>query len=109
MPTPEELMGMGMTLMEIKSHDYTSGKTDRYENFRRQAIIVSWFKDPIDQAFVGVIAIKIARLASLLGNKKPKNETIQDTFIDLINYSALWGGYRIKPTVEELEKILRSE
>jgi len=106
MPTPEELMGMGMTLMDKKSADYTSGYTDRYENFRRQAELISWFKEDIDKAFVAVIAIKLARLGSLLGNKSPKNESIQDTFIDLINYCALWGGCRLKPTIGELDKIL---
>lgn len=92
---PEELMAKGMELMKSKSHDYTT--SHRYENFERQAELISWFKDSNDQAFVAVIAIKVARLASLLGrDKEVKNESIQDTFIDLINYCALWGGYRTK-------------
>jgi len=93
MPTPEELMLYGKTLMLVKSHDYTSTE-DRYENFRRQAILTSWFSEEQDKVFVSVIGIKLARLASLLGQKEPKNESIEDTFIDLINYCALWGGFR---------------
>lgn len=93
--TPEELMARGMELMKSKSHDYTT--SHKYENFERQAELISWFKDSIDQAFVAVITIKLARLASLLGrDKEVKNESIQDTFIDLINYCSLWGGYRTK-------------
>ena len=97
MPTPEELMDMGKKLMVLKAHDYTV--KDRYENFNRQADITSWFSEEQDKAYVAVIAIKLARLASLLGQKEPKNESIQDTFIDLINYCALWGGFRT--TVKE--------
>jgi len=92
MPSPEELMDMGKKLMISKAHDYTV--KDRYENFIRQAELTSWFSEEQDKVFVSVIAIKLARLASLLGQKEPKNESIQDTFIDLINYCALWGGFR---------------
>lgn len=96
--TPEELMAKGMELMKSKSHDYTTN--DRYENFERQAELISWFKDSTDQAFIAVIAIKLARLASLLGrDKEVKNESIQDTFIDLINYCSLWGGYCTKDII----------
>ena len=94
MPSPEELMNRGMELMKSKSHDYTVG--DRYENFYRQAELIAWFSETQDQVFVSVIAIKLARLASLLGHKEPRNESIEDTFIDLINYCALWGGCRTK-------------
>jgi len=97
MPTPEELMIHGINLMKMKAHDYTT--KDRYENFTRQTILTSWFSEEQDKVFVSIIAIKLARLASLLGQKEPKNESIQDTFIDLINYCALWGGYRT--TVKE--------
>lgn len=96
MPTPEELMDKGKLLLKSKAEDYTSGETTRYENFERQAQIISWFKEPIDQAFVGLIAVKLARLSSLLGNKSPNHESIEDTFVDLINYCSLWGGKRLK-------------
>jgi len=92
--TPEQLIDKGKELMQIKAHDYTSGETNRYENFLRQAELLSWFKNDNDKAYVAVIAIKLARLASLLDSKEPKNESIEDSFIDLINYCALWGGWR---------------
>lgn len=94
--TPEQLMESGKKLLKSKAQDYTSGQTDRYENFTRQATIMAWFDDTTDQAFVGMIGVKLARLASLLGRKEPNHESIEDTFIDLINYAALWGGYRTK-------------
>jgi hypothetical protein len=99
MPTPEELMDKGKKLLTSKAQDYTSGDTTRYENFERQAEIMSWFGNNWDKAFVGLIAVKLARLASLLDKEdKPNHESIEDTFIDLINYSALWGGFRTRYT-----------
>ena len=87
-------MDKGKLLLRSKADDYTSGKTDRYENFGRQAILMSWFKSETDKAFVSLIAVKLARLGSLLDSKSPKHESIEDTFVDLINYCSLWGGYR---------------
>src|SRR5688572_12526287 len=90
--TPEQIMQEGIELMKRKAADYTSG-TDRYENFKRSAEISSWFKNDIDKVFAVLIATKLARLGSLLRrDKTPNNEAIEDTFKDLVNYSALWGG-----------------
>lgn len=88
-----------MTIQEIfkkcqkislsKRHDYTSS-TDNHENFKRSAEISSWFKSDQDKAYAILVGTKLARLGSLLGNKEPNNETVDDTFIDLVNYCALW-------------------
>ena len=88
----EQLMKDCMALHDRKSHDYAQDN-NRYSNFTRAAGVVSWFKDPIDQVFSNMIAIKLARLAELLNGKTPNNESIRDTFLDLTNYSALWGSY----------------
>lgn len=75
-----------------KNQDYTSG-TNVDENFERVAEIVSWFKHPIDKSFAGFIAVKLARIASLLNKSdSPKFESIDDTFVDLVTYAGLWGG-----------------
>ena len=92
--TPEELMQKGISLMKTKNQDYTSGDTTRYENFIREAELIGWFKNDFDKAYVALIAVKLTRLASLLDVKEPKHESIEDTFIDLVNYCALWGGFR---------------
>ena len=108
--TPEEIMRAGMDLMKSKAADYTSGDTTRYENFERQAEIISWFKYPIDQAFAGLIAVKLARLASLLfKDDKPNHESIEDTFKDLVNYSALWGGFRTSINLPKVEVSYKNE
>ena len=75
-----------------KAPDY-SKEGDRYSNFKFAAIISEQFTDPIDRVFATMIGIKIARLIELLNGKTPNNESIRDSFIDLTNYSALWGSY----------------
>ncbi len=93
--TPEELMDKGRALLKLKADDYTSGLSDRYENFNRSSEVISWFKNDTDKVFVTLITTKLARLASLLDSKSPKNESIEDSFVDLINYCSLWGGKRL--------------
>jgi len=88
----ETLMKEAMELHERKAHDY-SKEGDKFSNFTRAAEPVSWFKNPIDQVFICMIMIKIARLAELRNGKEAKNESKRDSHIDLINYSALWGSF----------------
>lgn len=88
-----------MTIQEIfkkcqkislsKRHDYSS-EHDHHENFKRSTEISSWFKSNQDKAYAVLVATKLARLANLLDNKEPNNESIEDTFVDLVNYCALW-------------------
>jgi hypothetical protein len=100
--TPEEFLDKGKSIMGRKSQDYTT--SERYENFTRSAEVSSWFARDIDKVFVTLITVKLARLASLLGRKEPNNESIEDTFTDLINYSALWGGC-FSSQIKRTEKI----
>lgn len=92
-----------MTIQEIfkkcqkvtlsKRHDYTS-TSDNHENFKRSAEIASWFSDNQDKSYAILVGTKLARLSSLLGRKDPNNESIEDSFIDLINYCSLWAERR---------------
>ena len=92
-----------MTIQEIfkkcqkitlsKRHDYTSSD-DNHENFKRSAELASWFKSDQDKAYAVLIGTKLARLATLLDNKEPNNESIEDTFLDLTNYCALFAERR---------------
>lgn len=80
-------------IQEKKRNDYTSS-TDHYENFKRAALVSGWFTDDTDKVFVTLITTKLARLASLLdSNKVPSNESIEDSFLDLTTYCALWSSY----------------
>lgn len=84
-----------------KRNDYTSS-TDNHENFKRSAELSSWFKNEQDKSYVILIGTKLARLGSLLDSKEPNNESIDDTFIDLINYCALWMERRTELKEEYL-------
>jgi hypothetical protein len=81
-------------LHEKKNDDYTTNGT--FENFERMAEISSWFRNEIDKSFANLVAVKLARLGSLLGrNKVPNNESIIDSFKDITTYCALWAAYHI--------------
>lgn len=80
---------------DLKGHDYAQ-EGNPYSNFERAAEIVSWFKDPVDQVFATLIGVKLARLAELHGGKEAKNEPMDDSHLDLNNYSVLWHGYTRK-------------
>lgn len=92
--TPEEILNSCLSIMEKKAHDYTQDPSiNRFENFDKSSIIISWFTNDRDRSFAGIIGIKIARLSALLSTGKiPNNESISDNFRDLINYCALWAG-----------------
>jgi hypothetical protein len=91
-----------------KNLDYAA-QSNQYENFERSALLIEWFNDPIDKAFVSLIATKLARLATLRNqNREPNNESVDDSFLDLCTYCALWASYKTKtsPSRLEYEKML---
>jgi len=92
---PEEILLAGSKLLKSKNEDYTDG-TSRHQNFERSESVVSWFNYDIDKVYVTLITTKLARLATLLNKdgSGPHHESIEDSFIDLVNYCALWGSKR---------------
>lgn len=84
-------MEESIVIHKLKNEDYAGEGIDT--NFERVAVIQSWFDNPIDKAFAGFVAVKLARLAILLNSgRKPKNESIHDSFLDGTTYMALWGA-----------------
>ena len=82
------------SIHQKKNDDY-AGNSNPFENFERAALLITWFNDPVDKAFVSLIGTKLARLATLLNKKEsPNNESISDSFDDLMIYCGLWGSYR---------------
>lgn len=94
----EQIFKKCLDLTMRKRQDYTTNpEFDAHENFKRSAEIASWFNKDIDKPYVVLIGTKLARLGSLLSSdRKPSNETIEDSFEDLINYCALWYERRTK-------------
>lgn len=87
-------------ILSSKAHDY-SDRNNRYSNFE---FIYRYLYDKysfsshitVEIAFDSLIAVKIARLTELIGNNKtPKNESVLDSIIDLINYRLLKEGFRL--------------
>lgn len=87
----DDVVSQMLAVHRDKSHDYAN-QNNAYANFERQAGITN---TSVDMVFFNAIAIKIARLTELVGNsKEPKNESIDDTILDLANYAAIWLSWR---------------
>lgn len=78
-----------------KNHDYAQ-EDNPFSNFERSGELISWFADPVHQSFAGLIGIKLARLAELLNGKEAKNESIDDSFLDLCTYCVLFHSYYLE-------------
>jgi len=88
--TFNDLMEGIKELHDKKNHDYASDQNP-YSNFEYAANLVMDFTDPVDQVFVAIIGIKLARLGQLLGKDKiPNNESVEDTMRDLTTYCGIW-------------------
>lgn len=81
----------------LKKGDDYAGE-DRLSVFKTVGGIL---KTDSEDVCLNQIAIKVARLSNLLkSNSQPKNESIQDSVLDLIGYSLLMGMIleeKIKP------------
>lgn len=85
-------------LHERKNDDYAFSDNP-FSNFDVQAYLLEQFKfaSSHDQAFISLIAVKIARLANLLSSKgHPQNESIEDTMLDLATYTLIWRSHIIQ-------------
>lgn len=90
-----------------KNEDYAAdGKP--FENFERSADVASWFSNASDKPFVVLIATKLARLATLLTGRKPNNESIDDSFLDLCTYCILWWASYHRRSLQRDEKTVGS-
>lgn len=74
-----------------KNEDYTTNRDiNPYENFDRSNELGRWFPDEY-KSFAVLIGTKLARLGALLTTKrKANNESIDDTFLDLVVYCILF-------------------
>lgn len=87
-----------ISTLENKSNDY-SNKRDRYSCFSRTyqlAKLCGSTSRQVEDVFIINLCQKIARIENLLQNNiDPKNESLIDSFIDLINYRLLFEGYKM--------------
>lgn len=86
----EDFYAYNLMVMKGKSEDY-SEVADPFSNFRFAALAAGV---TIEQVFLVLKGIKLARLKQLLvGNKVPNNESTEDTLGDDSNYSAILSSY----------------
>ena len=86
----DESLKLMKQIHDSKVQDYAE-PGNRMSNFDVQEYISKLFKNDRDKVFATMIGVKIARLGVLLSKEgKPNNESIQDTFIDLANYTLIW-------------------
>lgn len=74
---------MNETLLK-KGNDYANN--DRLSNFKLAGNICGLTSE---QVCLSLIATKVARLGVLLTSKEPENESVQDSLLDLANYTLL--------------------
>lgn len=83
--TISEVFGKGLNIIDAKNDDYANSG-DPFQNFR----ICKLINVPIARGIMVRLMDKIVRISNLL-DKEPsvKDEAIEDTIIDAINYLAI--------------------
>jgi hypothetical protein len=85
----EKLNANAIAVMKSKGHDYASGQ-DVLKNFKQMHQAIEMFgidMSKVEGVNMFYVLLKIQRLCNLLfSNKVAKNESIQDTLMDLRNY-----------------------
>lgn len=76
------------TLVERKAADYTD-TVDYHSNFKYSNAVAGPFPT-MYKSYAVLIGTKLARLSQLLQEgREVNNESIEDSFVDLVNYCAL--------------------
>jgi hypothetical protein len=77
-------------IVKKKNHDY-SKDTDPFSNFRAIAYMLG---RPVDEVIMMFIVNKISRASNLLHRDNAvKDESVEDTLLDCINYLAILRAY----------------
>lgn len=93
-PTHTALLDEIKALHSRKAADYARG-SDPYSNFRYAGAVSAPFTDPVDRVFATLIGVKLARIAELrTPGRAVRNEPLDDSFVDLTNYAAIWASYQ---------------
>ena len=106
----EDTQQKQVEILVRKSHDYAD--EDILSNFKRNSQIARDFKIDYSEDYhhaLMMTLMKIDRIQNLIGQgKTPKNESIQDTLIDWINYTLLTTAC-IKEMLDEKAQSQKSQ
>lgn len=84
-------------LLVSKGADY-SGETDTFKNFRLSSQLLDI---PVEKVILTRLLDKISRVSNLLNSgADPNNESLEDSFKDLLGYSTLLVLFRMQDKVE---------
>lgn len=91
----QTMSSRALAICQRKNHDYTSaaaGGSDPFANFSR---VESMGIMTTEQGFLVRMTDKMSRLSTYadLGRLEVGDETVEDTLLDLINYSILLAAY----------------
>lgn len=79
---------------KAKNADYTGGSADPFANFQQVGHIVQ-LPQVVEIGFVTRMSDKFSRIGSFVtkGILQVKDESVEDTLIDMANYCILFAGY----------------
>ena len=83
-----------LQVLKNKANDYAN--TDVFSNFMKTAAIVGL--EP-DKVFQMLLAVKLCRIVELTSGKEAKNESLDDTMLDMANYAKLYRAYLSEKTI----------
>lgn len=95
-------------LSQAKGTDYTGSVDDQFYNFRKGEA----FGLKTSDGFIARMLDKMSRIASFnqTGSLQVKTESVEDTLLDLANYSLLFVGYlREQQTPEAIRGLPRAQ
>ena len=85
----QHILNRCLQLLASKNSDYSETQ-DAFSNFKLAAQIAGISSE---QTLLSLLGMKFARLQQLTGKgKQPKHESIEDTLVDIINYTLLLRG-----------------
>lgn len=98
-------------ITEIKNADYAGAGDDPFNNFRHIGNLIH--REGLDVVAVGFLtrmSDKFSRIGSYIakGQLMVKDESVEDTLLDLANYSALFAGY-LREKANELRNAKKSQ
>lgn len=88
-----------------KNHDYSGGDTDAFKNFK---MVEGLEICSPEQGFLTRITDKLSRIINFMktNNLQVKDESVEDTLLDLANYVILLAGYIKSKKNEELKETM---
>lgn len=96
-----ELLKEAASMHDRKSHDYASN-SDPLANYRFAGELSKLFRDPTDAGLIGRFGEKLYRLSNL-ETKVPRNESIEDTELDIIVIIGLFVASRRERRMKEIK------